>query len=117
MAKIYQVKVDGQLYEVEVDFLSESGASIPTTPVAPPVTTPMTTVIGKGEAVVAPMQGNIWKIVKKVGDAVKSGETILILEAMKMENNIVAPKDGTIVSLLVKEGDTVENGAVLVEIS
>ncbi|MGL4676132.1 MAG: biotin/lipoyl-containing protein [Brevinema sp.] len=119
MAKTYQVKVSGQIYEVEVEFLSESGSSITHTPTpSTPVSTPATTVVvGKGEGVIAPMQGNIWKILKKVGDTIKAGETILILEAMKMENNIVSPKDGTIVSLLVKEGDTVESGATLVEIS
>ena len=54
---------------------------------------------------------------KNIGDTVKTGETILILEAMKMENNIIAPKDGTIVSLIVKEGQSVDSGSTLVELA
>ncbi len=119
MSKMYKVKVDGNVYEVEVEFLSENATSIPApqvsapAPIAPVATAPS----GKGEPIVAPMQGNIWKIVKNVGDVVKAGDTILILEAMKMENNIVAPKDGTIVSIVVKEGDAVNSGATLAELA
>lgn len=122
MSKIYKVKVEGNVYEVEVEFVSEGSSSMPvasqqfTQAVAPQVTAPAV-ITGTGTPVTAPMQGNIWKIVKKVGDVVKAGETILILEAMKMENNIVAPKDGTIVSLLVKEGDSVDSGSTLLELA
>ncbi len=120
MSKMYKVKVDGNVYEVEVEFLSENATSIPAPQVsapapAAPVAAPAPS--GKGEPIVAPMQGNIWKIVKNVGDVVKAGDTILILEAMKMENNIVAPKDGTIVSIVVKEGDAVNSGATLAELA
>ena len=61
----------------------------------------------------APMPGKVLAVKKQVGDAVKSGDTILVLEAMKMENDIVAPKDGVIASLNVTSGDSVESGAVL----
>jgi len=63
----------------------------------------------------APMPGGIWKILKKPGDTVKKHETILILEVMKMENEIVAPQDGTIKSIFVKETDKVAAGQDLVE--
>ena len=126
MSKMYKVKVEGNVYEVEVEFVSEGSSSMPvasqqSAPVAaatqaPAVATPVA-VTGTGTPVTAPMQGNIWKILKKVGDAVKAGDTILILEAMKMENNIVAPKDGTIVSLLVKEGESVDSGSTLLELA
>ena len=59
------------------------------------------------------MPGKVLAVKKQVGDAVKSGDTILVLEAMKMENDIVAPKDGVIASLNVSSGDSVESGAVL----
>ena len=125
MSKMYKVKVEGNVYEVEVEFVSEgsspmSVASQQSTPVATPQApaTPTPAVAtGTGTPVTAPMQGNIWKILKKVGDVVKVGDTILILEAMKMENNIVAPKDGTIVSLLVKEGESVDSGSTLLELA
>ncbi len=61
----------------------------------------------------APMPGKILAVKKKVGDAVKSGEAILVLEAMKMENEIVAPQDGTVASINVSVGDAVESGATL----
>ena len=126
MSKMYKVKVEGNVYEVEVEFVSEGSSSMSfasqqsTPTVVPQATTPTPTpaaVTGTGTPVTAPMQGNIWKIVKKVGDVVKAGDTILILEAMKMENNIVAPKDGTIVSLLVKEGESVDSGSTLLELA
>lgn len=123
MAKIYQVKVDNNVYEVEVEFLSENGTvsapavATPVQQVTTPASAPIAAASGKGEPVVAPMQGNIWKILKNVGDTVKKGETILILEAMKMENNIVAHRDGTVVALLVKEGDTITSGATLAELA
>ena len=122
MSKMYKVKVEGNVYEVEVEFVSEGSSSMPvasqqSAPAQAPVASTAAVVTGTGTPVTAPMQGNIWKIIKKVGDVVKAGDTILILEAMKMENNIVAPKDGTIVSLLVKEGESVDSGSTLLELA
>ena len=62
----------------------------------------------------APMPGNIWKIVANEGDEVKSGDVLLILEAMKMENEIVAPRDGKVVKITTTEGATVNTGDKLV---
>ena len=61
--------------------------------------------------------GNIFKVPVKPGQAVKSGDILIILEAMKMETEVRSPFDGTIVSVAVKEGDTVEHGQTLVEIA
>ena len=80
------------------------------TPVAAPVVT------GAGEAINAPMPGNILKVNVKPGDAVKSGTVLVVLEAMKMENEIMAPKDGTVTQVLVSKGSTVDTGAPLVVI-
>ncbi len=66
-----------------------------------------------GHELTAPLPGSIFKIVAKVGDTVKKGDTVLIMEAMKMENNILADKDGTIKEMKVKEGDSVLQGDVL----
>ena len=64
-------------------------------------------------AVNAPMPGNILDVKVKPGDSVKAGDTLLILEAMKMENEISAPQDGTIASIDVRKGDVVDSGALL----
>ncbi|MEE3402259.1 MAG: biotin/lipoyl-containing protein [Candidatus Enteromonas sp.] len=68
---------------------------------------------GKGEPVLAPMQGNILNVMVKVGDSVKAGQTIIILEAMKLENEIKAPRDGVVSSIAVSKGQAVNNKAVL----
>lgn len=127
MIKVYKVKVEGKVYEVEVELLSHNDSSENNSKVIPspkvsqsnvpiePVSSSVDN--SQGEAVYAPMQGNIWKILKQLGDEVKAGEPILILEAMKMENNIVAPKDGKISYYAVKEGDTVDSGALLLKLS
>ena len=67
----------------------------------------------EGEAVKAMLPGVVTKILVKEGDSVKAGETIMILEAMKMENEVKSPKDGVIKQILVKEGDRVEAGDIL----
>ena len=68
---------------------------------------------GAGEPVKAPMPGNILDVRVSAGQTVKAGDILLILEAMKMENEIVAPKDGTLTSVCVSRGQVVETGAVL----
>lgn len=127
MIKVYKVKVEGKVYEVEVELLShndslESNSKVIPSPKVPQSDMPIELVSSsvdssQGEAVYAPMQGNIWKILKQLGDEVKAGEPILILEAMKMENDIVAPKDGKISYYAVKEGDAVDSGSLLLKIS
>ena len=69
---------------------------------------------GAGEVVKAPMPGNILKVNVKAGDAVKAGTVLVVLEAMKMENEILAPKDGTVTQVVTAKGSVVETGAPLV---
>ena len=69
--------------------------------------------VGAGNKVNSPLPGTISEILVKVGDTVNQGETVLILEAMKMQNSIEADQNGTITSITVKEGDTVMEGEVL----
>ena len=71
---------------------------------------------GSGRKVVAPLPGTITEVRVKVGDTVKEGETVIVLEAMKMQNNIEAEASGTITSVLVGQGETVMEGATLVTI-
>ena len=126
----YKVTLNGRTYEVEVEagkamLLSEYEAVAPAAPVAAPAAAPAAAapatpaapvVTGAGEAVNAPMPGNILKVNVNVGDAVKSGTVLVVLEAMKMENEIMAPKDGTVTQVLVSKGSTVDTGAALVVI-
>lgn len=69
----------------------------------------------KGVLVKAPLPGNVWKILISVGDEIKKGDNLMILEAMKMENNVLAEKDGVVKSIKVNEGDSVLQGDVLIE--
>ncbi|ASJ07345.1 pyruvate/oxaloacetate carboxyltransferase [Thermococcus pacificus] len=88
-------------------------APAPVAPVVPAAPTPAPA----GEGVVtAPMPGKILRILVKEGDSVKTGQGLLVLEAMKMENEIPAPKDGVVKKILVKEGDTVDTGQALMEL-
>ena len=119
----YKVTLNGRTYEVEVEagkamLLSEYEAIAPApTAAAPAAAAPAAPVVtGAGEAVSAPMPGNILKVNVKAGDAVKSGTVLVVLEAMKMENEIMAPKDGTVTQVLVSKGSTVDTGAALVVI-
>lgn len=72
---------------------------------------------GSGEPVKSPLPGTITSIAVKVGDIVKEGDTVVVLEAMKMQNNIEAECSGTITSVMVNQGDSVMEGAILVTIA
>ena len=127
----YLVTLNGKTYEVEVEhgeamLLSEYDAAAPAgkTPAAPaapaapaPVPAPAPApapVVAGGESVNAPMPGNIVKINVKAGDAVKAGDVLVVLEAMKMENEIMAPRDGTVAQVVTQKGAKVETGSPLV---
>lgn len=118
--KKYTITVNGVSYDVTVEEggAAQSASLPPLSPVpsAAPSRSGSPKKTGGEEGAVkvtAPMPGKVLAVKKQVGDAVKSGDTILVLEAMKMENDIVAPKDGVIASLNVSSGDSVESGAVL----
>ena len=108
--KVYKVKVNGKVYEVELESAKEVEG--PTAPQAP--TAPVTP--GKGEELKAPMAGTILEVKVSVGQTVKAGDVVCILEAMKLENEVVAPTAGTITEVAVSKGATVQNGQLLVKI-
>ena len=126
--KKYRVNVNGTDYEITLEEVTGAEASKPSAPVAQPApaaapapaeapAAPAATAApAGGEQILSPMPGNILNVNVKVGDAVKKGQVLLILEAMKMETEIMAPKDGTITSVNVQNGSTVESGALLVTI-
>jgi biotin carboxyl carrier protein len=111
----FSIKVNGTAYEVEVE---ELGGSVSSAPVqvsapAPQAAAPAAQPAGEGEAVAAPMPGTILDIKVKAGDAVKAGQVLMILEAMKMENEIMAGCDGTVTSVMVSKGASVQTGDAL----
>lgn len=117
--KNYTITVNGNVYDVVVEEGASTGAPVAakTAPVAAPKAAPAAAPAASGAAggikIEAGAAGKVFKVEASVGQAVKRGDTILILEAMKMEIPQVAPEDGTVASIDVNVGDPVEAGAVL----
>ena len=108
--KKYRVNVNGTVYEVELEEIT--GSAPAAAPAAPAAAAARTAAAG-GERICAPMPGNILAVNVAAGDAVKKGQVLMILEAMKMENEIMAPCDGTVTSVAAAKGAAVESGALL----
>ena len=102
--KNYTITVNGNVYDVVVEEGASTGA---------PVAAPKASGAAGSIKVEAGAAGKIFKVEASVGQAVKKGDAVIILEAMKMEIPVVAPEDGTVASIDVAVGDTVEAGAVL----
>lgn len=126
---IYKVTLNGKVYEVEVEkgeamIKAEFDAAVPSAAPAqgqaqapaPAQQAQAPAPSGSASAVVAPMPGNINAVKVVAGQAVKKGDVLIVLEAMKMENEIVAPKDGKVGQVFVQKGATVQTGAPLVEV-
>ncbi len=117
--KNYTITVNGTAYDVTVEEGTGSGAPAATAPkkaaAAPKAARPAAQgTAGQGATKVnAPMPGKILSVKVSSGQAVKKGDVLMILEAMKMENEVVAPADGTVASIDVTEGSSVEAGAIL----
>ena len=119
--KNYTITVNGNVYEVTVEEGVSTGqapapraaAPAPAAPVAAPKAAAAPAGTQGSVAVTAPMPGKILGVKAQVGQAVAKGEAIIVLEAMKMENEIVAPSDGTIATIEVAVGDSVEAGQTL----
>lgn len=115
--KNYRITVNGVAYDVAVEEMGEGAAtSAPAPAAAPKPAAPKAAPAAAGAGAVkinSPMPGNILSVKASAGQAVKKGDVLMILEAMKMENEICAPQDGTIASVQVAAGDSVESGDVL----
>jgi glutaconyl-CoA/methylmalonyl-CoA decarboxylase subunit gamma len=112
----FRIKIEGKLFEAEVE---EIGVSSPATekPVSRPAaatTSPPAIVSVSGNAVNAPMPGKIISVRVSKGQQIKEGEVVLILEAMKMEQEIKAPSGGTVADILINAGDTVKKEQALI---
>jgi biotin carboxyl carrier protein len=120
--KNYRITVNGVSYEVTVEEIDGSNGRTPvySTPVAPAaVSTPKAAPTGVAgmNKVIAPMPGTILDVKVSVGQSVKKGDVVCVLEAMKMENDIPAPCDGVITSINVQKGSTVAANDVLVSLN
>jgi oxaloacetate decarboxylase alpha subunit len=109
----YTVVVDGHAYNVSVGPGGQV-ADIQVAPATAPAAAPAPVAGGAGQAVPAPLAGNIFKINTAAGQMVKSGDVIMVLEAMKMETEVRAPGDGVVQAINVKEGDVVQVGDTLI---
>lgn len=128
----YRITLEGKTYEMDIELVPEKETlqpsahrkykeyktekKDPTVMVIDPASERKTQTANKG-AVTSPMPGIVLKIAKGEGEAVVKSELVLVLEAMKMENEILAPVDGKITKMNCTEGNTVEGGAVLFEVS
>ena len=119
--RTYEVEVEaGQAMLVdEYEAYAPAPAAVPAPVAAAPAAASVSAApaLAAGEVVKSPMPGNILKINVTVGQKVNEGDTLLVLEAMKMENEIAAPKAGTVAQIIVSKGAVVETGAPLVVIS
>ena len=114
------VTVNGVAYNVTVEENANGAAApvaaapAPAAAPAAPAAAPAPAAVAAGEVVASPMPGNILKVNCTQGQAVKAGDILVVLEAMKMENEIVAPRDGTVAQVVVSKGTVVDTGAPLV---
>lgn len=124
--KYYNITVNGVAYSVSVEETAACAAPVAAPVAAPaapkaapaPAAAPKAAAGAAGAVTVkAPMPGNILDVKVAAGASVKAGDVLVILEAMKMENEIVAPQDGTVASINVNKGDTVNSGDVLVSMN
>ena len=125
--KYYNITVNGVAYSVSVEETAAGAAPVaapaapaaPKAPAAPAAAPKAAAPAGAAGAVTvkAPMPGNILDVKGAAGASVKAGDVLVILEAMKMENEIVAPQDGTVASINVHKGDTVNSGDTLVSMN
>ena len=122
--KYYNISVNGVAYSVSVEETAAGAAPVAPAAAPAPKAAPAPAAAPKAAAgaagaveVKAPMPGNILDVKVAAGASVKAGDVLVILEAMKMENEIVAPQDGTVASINVHKGDTVNSGDTLVSMN
>ena len=121
--KKLRITVDGKAFDVSVEILDggtvpyvpapAAAAPVATVPVAAPTPAPVATAPAGAGAVPSPLAGRVVSLEAKVGQPIKEGDRLLVLEAMKMNTDVYAPSSGTLTSFEVKEGDPVQEGQTL----
>ena len=112
--KAYKVNVNGNVYEITLEVIDKADIKTPAAPApAAAPAAPAAPAAAGAQTIAAPMPGTILKVNVSNGQAVKKGDVLMILEAMKMENEILAPCDATVASVNVAQGASVDSGAVL----
>lgn len=111
--KTYTITVNGNVYDVTVEEGQTSGVPVAAPKAAPKAAAPAAAANAGSVTVGASVPGKVFKVEASVGQSVKAGDSIVVLESMKMEIPVVAPQDGTVASINVAVGDTVENGDTL----
>ena len=114
--KKFNITVNGNAYEVEVEEIGAAGETPAAAPIAPAAVAPAAPV-GEGFPVTCPMPGTIVDIKVRPGDSVTKGQLLAVFEAMKMENEIMADRDGVVAAVYVNKGDSVESGKVLLTLN
>lgn len=114
--KKYRVNVNGASYDIEVELMGETESVTAAAPAAKPAA-PAAAPAAGSTSITAPMPGTILSVNVQNGQSVKKGDVLMILEAMKMENEIVAPQDGTVASVNCRKGDVVNVGDLLVSLN
>lgn len=118
--KNYTITVNGNVYDVTVEETGSTPSAAPVRKAAPAAKAAPAPAASGAEGsvkITAPMPGKVLSISANVGQAVKRGDTVLVFEAMKMENTVVAPEDGTVASISVAVGDSFEAGAVIASLN
>lgn len=111
--KAYKVTVNGNVYEITLEVVDKADIKVAPAPAPAAAPAPVASAPAGGEAIKAPMPGTILKVNVSNGQAVKKGDVLFVLEAMKMENEIMAPCDGTVNGVAVNAGASVETGTAL----
>lgn len=115
--KKYRVNVNGSVYEIEVEEMDASAVSAAPAATAAAPAAPVSAAPAAGAQIKAPMPGTILDVKVQNNQTVKKGDVLVILEAMKMENEIQAPCDGKVTGVNVRKGDTVETQALICTIA
>ena len=118
MKKTYKIKVNGKSYKVEVESVEESVSASPAPKAekkeeAPKAASPVLSGGAGGNDVLSPIQGSVIKVLVKVGDKVKKGQPLFVIEAMKLENEVPSPCEGEISEILVNKGQSVASKEIL----
>jgi len=122
--KNYKITVNGNAYEVSVEETGDAPevtAAVPAAPVAQPAPAPAPAekpaVTAQGEEIMSPLPGTVVAVMVKAGEQVKLNQVMLVIETMKMENELVAPRDGTVTGVYAAKGDVLESGKAVITLA